>query len=117
MLRIVLTRRESLDSPDGVSIFLVSLAQAFIELGHTVKVVAALHSGARYRRLLAPRLDIPIVPLGRMPAALAWLRAKQFIDRFRPDLVIHNEAVPVPLPGVVVQAVNDLQRRRGILAP
>lgn len=31
MLRIVLTRRESLDSPDGVSIFLVSLAQAFID--------------------------------------------------------------------------------------
>lgn len=52
------------------------------------------------------------MPLGRMPAPLAWLRAKRSIDRFQPDLVIHNEAVPIALPGVVVQAVNDLQRRR-----
>src|SRR5690348_4733239 len=94
MLRIVLTRRENLDSPDGVSIFVVSLAQAFIELGHTVKVVAGLHSRARFERLLAPRLDIPIVPLGRMPSVFAWLRAKRLIDRFHPHLVIHNEAMP-----------------------
>jgi glycosyltransferase involved in cell wall biosynthesis len=116
-MRIIITRRESLDSQDGVSIFLVSLAQAFIELGHEIKVIAGLDSRARYERLLAPRLDIPIVPLGRLPSALAWLRATRIIDRFRPDIVIHSEAVPVPLPGVIVQAVNDLQRRSGILAP
>jgi len=41
-MRVVLTRRESLESPDGVSIFMVSLAQALLELQHEVKIVWAV---------------------------------------------------------------------------
>ena len=61
-MRIVLTRREALDSPDGVNIFIVSLAQALSDLGHEIRVVVgSLQSPSEYRRLLAPRLDLPIL--------------------------------------------------------
>jgi glycosyltransferase involved in cell wall biosynthesis len=122
-MRIVLTRRERLDSPDGVSIFIVSLAQALTELNHEVKiVVGSLQSHTEYQRLLAPRLDLSILALSRTPltgfaSAWAWLRAKRIIDSFRPHLVIHSEAVPVPLRGTIVQVVHDLQPRPGRLAP
>jgi len=122
-MRIVITRREALDAPDGVSIFVVSLAQALCELGHVVKIVAGcLESQTEYRRRLGPRLDLPILALSRTPltgpaSAAAWLRAKWAIDRFAPDLVIHNEAVPLPLHGTIVQVVHDLEPRHGQLAP
>lgn len=122
-MRVVLTRREALDAPDGVSIFIVSLAQALAELGHEVKIVAgSMRSSAEFRRLLAPRVEVPILALSRAPltgfaAAAAWLRAKSAIDRFGPDLVIHSEAVPLPLRGTIVHVVHDLEPRRGRLAP
>jgi glycosyltransferase involved in cell wall biosynthesis len=122
-MRFVLTRREALDSPDGVNIFIVSLAQALSDLGHEVwVVVGSLRSQAEYRRLLAPRLDLRILALSRsrltgLASAAAWLRAKWAIDRFKPDLVIHSEAVPLPLRGTIVQVVHDLQPRSGPLAP
>jgi glycosyltransferase involved in cell wall biosynthesis len=122
-MRVVLTRREGLDSPDGVSIFIVSLAQALVELDHEVKVVVGdLQSRSEYERLLAPRLDLPILALSSTPlsgsaSAWAWLRAKRAVDGFRPDLVIHSEVVPVPLRGTIVQVVHDLQPRNGRLAP
>ncbi|KWV47686.1 hypothetical protein AS156_19845 [Bradyrhizobium macuxiense] len=122
-MRVVVTRREALDSPDGINIFIVSLAQALSDLGHEVKiVVASLQSHAEYRRLLSPRLDLPIVALSRTPltglaSAAAWLRAKWIIDRFRPDIVVHSEAVPLPLRGTIVQVVHNLELRSGRLAP
>jgi glycosyltransferase involved in cell wall biosynthesis len=122
-MRVVLTRREGLDSPDGVSIFIVSLAQALVELDHEVKVVVGdLQSHSEYERLLAPRLDLPILALSSTPlsgsaSAWAWLRAKRAVDGFRPDLVIHSEVVPVPLRGTIVQVLHDLQPRNGRLAP
>jgi glycosyltransferase involved in cell wall biosynthesis len=122
-MRVVLTRRESLESPDGVSIFMVSLAQALLELQHDVKIVlGCLESQETYQRLLAPRLDLPIVALSDKPlkgfASLrAWLRARRLVNDFCPDLVIHSEAVPIPFHGTVVQTVHDLQPRSGRLAP
>jgi len=38
-MRVVLTRREPLDTPDGINIFIVSLAQALSDLDHEVKIV------------------------------------------------------------------------------
>lgn len=122
-MRIVLTRREALDAPDGINISMVTLAEALSDLGHEVMIVVAnLQSRAEYQRLLAPRLDLPIVALSRAPlsglaSVTAWLRAKWIIDRFAPDLVIHNEAVPVPLRGTIVQVVHNLEPRSGRLAP
>ena len=122
-MRVVLTRREALDNPDGVNIFIVSLAQALSELGHEVMlVVASLGSPAEYRRLLAPRIEVPILALSATPmtglaSVAAWLGAKRAIDRFRPDLVIHSEAVPLPLRGTIIHVVHDLQPRSGPLAP
>jgi glycosyltransferase involved in cell wall biosynthesis len=122
-MRVILTRREALDSPDGVNIFIVSLAQALSDLDHEVQiVVGSLRSHAEYQRLLSPRLDLPILALSRTPltglaSAAAWLRAKWIIDRFGPDLVVHNEAVPLPLLGTIVQVVHDLEPRAGRLAP
>ena len=122
-MRVVLTRRESIESPDGVSIFIVSLAQALLELQHEVRIgPGSLESPETYRRLLAPRLDLPIVALSDKPlrgfaSMRAWLRARRLINDFDPDLVIHSEAVPIPFHGTVVQAVHDLQPRSGRLAP
>ena len=113
-MRFVLTRREALGSPDGVNIFIVALAQALSDLEHEVRVVVgSLESHAEYRRLLAPRLDLSILALSRtrltgLASAAAWLRAKWAIDRFGPDLVIHSEAVPLPLRSATVQIVHDL---------
>lgn len=122
-MRVVLTRREGIDSPDGVSIFIVALAQALMELGHEVRIVlGCLERPAEFRRLLAPRLELPIVALTDRPSTglalmAGWLRGKRIIDRFCPDLVIHNEVVPIPLRGMIVQVVHDLQPREGWLAP
>lgn len=122
-MRVVLTRRESIESPDGVSIFIVSLAQALLELHHEVRVVLGwLESRETYQRLLAPRLDLPIVALSDEPlkgfaSMTAWLRARRLVNDFHPDLVIHSEAVPIPFHGTVVQSVHDLQPRSGRLAP
>src|SRR3954447_6673639 len=121
-MRVVLTRREPLDSPDGVSIFIVSLAQALCDLGHGIEIVVGSCQEAQFRRLLAPRVDLPILALSRTPptglaSVAVWLQAKWAIDRFDPDLVIHSEAVPVPLHGTIVHVVHDLQPRSGRLAP
>jgi glycosyltransferase involved in cell wall biosynthesis len=92
-------------------------------LKHEVKiVVGCLQSQSEYERLLAPRLDLPILalsrtPLSRLTSIAAWSRGKWIIDRFAPDLVIHSEAIPLPLCGVVVHVVHDLEPRRGRLAP
>jgi glycosyltransferase involved in cell wall biosynthesis len=115
-MRVVLTRREGVDSPDGVSIFIVALGQALVDLSHEVKiVVGGPHGRAAYERLLSPRLDLPIVACRKRRSGwlLAWFRTKTLIDRFRPDLVIHSETLPMPLGGTVVQTVHDLQPRRG----
>ena len=122
-MRVVLTRREGIDLPDGVAIFIVALAQALIELRHDVKiVVGSLRSETEYRHLLSPRLDLPIHALSKTPltgvqSLCAWLRAKRVIDSFSPDLIIHSEAIPLPLRGTTIQAVHDLQPRTGLLAP
>ena len=63
-----------------------------------------LESREAFQRLLAPRLDLPIVALSdRMPTGVnsltAWLRARRLINQFDPDLVIHSEAVPIPFHG------------------
>jgi len=99
------------------------LAQALCELKHEVMiVVGCLQSHSDYERLLAPRLDLPIValshtPLGGPASVVAWLRGKRVIDRFAPDLIIHSEAIPLPFRGTVVHVVHDLEPRRGRLAP
>jgi glycosyltransferase involved in cell wall biosynthesis len=122
-MRIVLTRREALESPDGVNIFMIALGQALTDLNHDVQlVVGSLQSLVEYRRRLAPRVDLPIValsptPLKGLASAAAWLRAKRIVDRFNPDLVIHSETVPLPLRGTIIQVVHDLQPRSGRLAP
>jgi glycosyltransferase involved in cell wall biosynthesis len=122
-MRVILTRRESIESPDGVSIFIVSLAQALLELQHEVRIVVGwLESRDTYERLLSPRLDLPIVALSDKPltgvaAVGALLRARHRINAFQPDLVIHSEAVPISFHGTTVQTVHDLQVRSGRLAP
>jgi glycosyltransferase involved in cell wall biosynthesis len=85
-------------------------------------VVGHLQSRSEYERLLAPRLDLPILalsstPLSEFASAWSWLRAKRAVDGFRPDLVIHSEVVPIPLRGTIIQVVHDLQPRNGRLAP
>jgi glycosyltransferase involved in cell wall biosynthesis len=122
-MRIVITRREPLDIPDGVNISIVSLAHALEDQGHSVKLVTgSLNSREEFNRLLAPRRDLSILALSRAPLAglasiRAWLRARREIHRFRPDLIIHNEAMPLPFRSNVAHVIHDLQARSGMLAP
>jgi hypothetical protein len=117
-MRVVLTRREALDSPDGVSIFIVALAQALCELQHEVKiVVGCLQSVSEFERLLAPRLDLSILALSRTPlsgpaSVVAWLRGKRAIDRFAPDIVIHSEAIPLPFTSFMTLSLGGAASRR-----
>ncbi|MBV8661903.1 MAG: glycosyltransferase family 4 protein, partial [Hyphomicrobiales bacterium] len=96
---------------------------ALSELGHDVLiVVGSMASEAEYQRSLSPRLDLSIFPLSQTPlkgmaSVAAWLRAKAAIDRFRPDLIIHNEAVPLPFRAPTVQLVHNLEPRSGPFAP
>ena len=85
-MRIVLTRRDGLGSPDGASIFIVSLAQALIELWHEMRIVLGdLEDPARYRKPLAPRVDLPIVALSDKPrpGLASALRLAKRCDAFR----------------------------------
>lgn len=64
-MRIILTRREGLDTPDGINIFLFSLAEALLEMGHEVVVVSSAQSDRNKLREYYPVRRWPeIVPLG-----------------------------------------------------
>jgi len=122
-MRVILTRREPLDSADGVNIFIVALAQALSDQNHEVWiVVGALGSELQFRRLHSPRLDLNVTVLSDTPlqgaaSLAAWLRGKRIIDRLKPDLIINNEAIPFPFAATTVHVVHDLEPRPGALAP
>jgi glycosyltransferase involved in cell wall biosynthesis len=121
-MQIILTRREALDYPDGINIFVVSLAQTFMDLGHRVMIIAAsMRSEDEYRQALAPRRHIPVLALSQKPlrgiaSAGAWWRATRAIARLNPSLVINNEVIPLPMRGTKVQVVHDLEPRRRAFA-
>jgi glycosyltransferase involved in cell wall biosynthesis len=116
---IVITRRESLQLPDGINIFLFTLADALIQRGHCVVAVSTCRvSEARVRETFRcdkyPEL-VSITEsdqLGYLATGLAWMRfGRRVVASYCPTLVIVNGAVPVKLPGCMVIVSHDLERR------
>ena len=120
-MRIVLTRREALDTPDGINIFLFSLAEALLEGGHEVTVVSSAQSDhARLHDYYSLSQWPVIVALGShksvhyLRSLRAWLtRGMGLLRALDPDLVIVNGAVPLRLPALTCTVSHDAERRLG----
>jgi len=118
-MRIVMTRREALDTPDGINIFLFSLAEAMLEAGHEVTVVSsAWTDGAKVREFYPLRKWPEIVPLGNHTSVQyrkslqTWLtKGKQVIQSLNPDLLILNGAVPLRFNVQTVTVSHDAEKR------
>jgi glycosyltransferase involved in cell wall biosynthesis len=118
-MKIVLTRREALDVPDGINIFLFSLADALQELGHDLTVVStAANDLEKIKEYFAPQYWPRIISLGRhrtisyKRALLTWLtRGNKVIRDLDPDLVVLNGAVPLRFPGKTCMVSHDAEQR------
>lgn len=118
-MHIVMTRREALDVPDGINIFLFSMADALQEIGHRVTMVATAATNTdRLREYFAPRFMPDVVSLGMhaeityRKALLAWVtRGRQVLQTLAPGLVVINGVVPVRLPGLTCAVSHDIERR------
>src|SRR5690348_8132548 len=95
-MKIVLTRREALDTPDGINLFLFTLAEALLHRGHEVVIVSSAASDPAKLRTFYPLRRWPeVVPLGNHTSVhysrslTAWLsKGKQTIRDLRADMVI-----------------------------
>jgi glycosyltransferase involved in cell wall biosynthesis len=118
-MKIVLTKRELLDVPDGISIFIFSLADELMRLGHEVIVVtsapfekAKICDFFRFSRspeLLALRARRESGYAGR---TWTWLReGLSTVNLLRPELVIVNGALPVRFRSATCTISHDLEQR------
>jgi glycosyltransferase involved in cell wall biosynthesis len=118
-MRIVLTKREALDVPDGINIFMFSMADALAEMGHTVTMVATASTNtAKIEEYFAPQHHFDVISLGNHKnvdykrTLLTWVRrSRKVIGALRPDVVIINGAVPVKLPGLNMTVSHDAERK------
>jgi glycosyltransferase involved in cell wall biosynthesis len=120
-MRFALTRREALDTPDGINIFLFSLAEALLERGHEVVVVSSARTDRDLLREYYSLARWPdIVSLGmhqsvQYPHSLsAWLtKGRSVLRSMDPDLVIVNGAVPLRLDALTCTVSHDAEKRLG----
>jgi glycosyltransferase involved in cell wall biosynthesis len=121
--RIVITRRARLDFRDGINIFIFSLADALIQAGHEVAVVATtVGDRSRIGQLFGTRAEPTLEAIEEAPRRLhyegltvGWLlHGARIIGRHEPDLVINNGALPFRVPGRSCNVAHDLgwSRRR-----
>ena len=115
--RIVITRRTTLDYRDGINVFIFALADALIEAGHAVTVVAT-HIGdpERISQQFAVRTMPTLAEVDRGRPRFSyeglttgWLtRGARMIARLQPDLVINNGALPFSVDGHSCNLAHDL---------
>jgi glycosyltransferase involved in cell wall biosynthesis len=118
-MNIVMTRREALDVPDGINIFLFSLADALQENGHRVTMVAtAATDTGKLQDYFAPRRMPQIVSLGThtetkyRKALFTWVtKGSQALQKLSPDLIVVNGVVPIRLPGLTCAVSHDIEKR------
>lgn len=118
-MRIVLTRREALDTPDGINIFLFSLAEALLESGHEVIVLSSAWSDREKLRQFYSLKQWPeTVSLGEhrsikyLDSLKVWVtKGQRVIKSLNPDVVILNGAVPLRLKALTCTVSHDAERR------
>jgi len=126
-LRVVIIRRAALDTPDGINIFIFSLAQALVSKGHEVFIVrTTLRDPERISELYGISRHIEVMALARedsfnhryMRVAARWfLAGRPMVDRLRPDLTIVNGPLPMSFAGRNCVVAHDLERRFERLGP
>lgn len=115
--RIVITRRFALDVRDGINIFVFALADALLEDGHAVDILATrVGDPARLQALYAPRRMARLHEVEPRPTRVGvegltagWLgRGRRWIHQLQPHLVINNGALPFGGPEHTCNLAHDL---------
>jgi glycosyltransferase involved in cell wall biosynthesis len=118
-MRILITRRESFHLPDGINIFIFTLADELVRRGHDV---VALSTCRTDENIVRDTFTFQYYPhfvsitdraqLSYTQTGIAWLRAgRARAAECSPDAVIINGAVPVRLPGRSAIVSHDLEQR------
>lgn len=118
-MRVVITRREGLDIPDGINIFIFSLADELIRRGHDVIAVSSTFTeAANVKQYFGFEKYPKIISLSRdkrphnFSIAATWaLRGRAIVDRLRPDLILINGALPVKFKAKSLTLSHDLEKR------
>ncbi|MDX2149530.1 MAG: glycosyltransferase family 4 protein [Bryobacteraceae bacterium] len=118
-MHVVMTRREALDVPDGINIFLFSLADALADAGHRVTLVSTTPADrSKLVDYFSPKTLPSTVALSNLReisyrnALISWVRRGHGVLRsLSPDMVIINGAVPLSLPGLTCTVSHDIEKR------
>lgn len=118
-MRIVITRRESLDTPDGINVFIFSLAEAFLLKGHEVYVVAGMYTDInnifRYFQLKKyPRVIClsSFKQFSYIRQIATWLiNGKNIVEEISPDLVLVNGSLPFSFSAPTFVVSHDVEAR------
>jgi glycosyltransferase involved in cell wall biosynthesis len=124
-MHVLLCRREALDVPDGINVFIFSLAEQMINLGAKVSVLSTVKCDEnKVHRLFSCDVYPEFYSLVRRRelsiagAAAVWaLKARQLIRKLNPSAVLLNGVVPTRLPAPTWALSHDLERRGGRLSP
>lgn len=121
-MRIVITRREPLDVPDGINIFIFSLSDAFTRLGHEVHIMSTylpdrdkidkFYGHFKFRTLYG-WLDAGEFPAPLTKRYISWrTKGMSILNGLDAQFCILNGAIPflpISIPHVFV--AHDLERR------
>lgn len=121
VMQIVITRRAPLDVPDGINIFIFSLASELLAAGNDVLVVgttlsdpdglAELYEMKRYPEVTALSSERELNWRYARVAAIWYKRGRKLIESLRPGLVIVNGALPFRIGPKSAIVAHDLERR------
>jgi glycosyltransferase involved in cell wall biosynthesis len=120
-MKILITKREELTLPDGISQFIFSVADGLIRLGHEVVCATTCDTDLerkvreRYQFRHYPQLEALVEggPMTYLQRFMVWAkRGRALAARHRPDLVIVNGAIPVRFQYPSVLVAHDVEPRR-----
>ncbi|MEM2045933.1 MAG: glycosyltransferase family 4 protein [Candidatus Bathyarchaeia archaeon] len=122
-MRILITRREHLDVPDGINIFIFNLADSFTRLGHEVILLSTYESdqekikkyygGFMFKKIYGLIRHTPNSSYSLAKVFIAWMtKGRELIRNLKPDFCIFNGVVPFMPRGIpVVFVSHDLEPR------
>jgi glycosyltransferase involved in cell wall biosynthesis len=119
-MRLVITRRERLDFPDGINISIFSLAKSLRRAGHEVHFLtthrcdqAKITEFFEFQEadLIHSLSDKKFEDTSKFEVLFLWLwRARAVIRKLGVDGIVLNGALPVRLPARTVVVSHDLEK-------